>query len=434
MPATAAEIRHPHRVVAERHLARARSSTCPAGGARRTRRRPRAPGRRSPGSRRPRRTCHSTPYAAARTHWGVVHLVEDDLSGRSSAPAGRSRRSPSPSAWPAHDHPVGSASTGASRRRTISGTPAGRSRRGCSRLSRRPGHRCHRRLQNLWPDRRPPDHGEVGVVTTGRRRACWGRRWAIPPTPPPRLREALATADVIAAEDTRRLPGWRGDLGVKVTGRVVSYFEGNEAAPYPGLRRGARGGRRVVAGDRRRDAQRLRPGLPAGHRGARRRSAGDRGARTLAVPTALAVSGLPGDRFCFEGFLPRRRAARAPAGRAGRRGAHAGVLRGAAPAAATLADWPRRSGPTAGRAVPGADQDPTRRYAAAGSGSWRGAAGRPRGGDHAGGRREHRRTPRSGAGGAAPEVAARTAAGASHRDAVAAVAASTGSVGGTFIS
>ncbi|MGH3346090.1 MAG: 16S rRNA (cytidine(1402)-2'-O)-methyltransferase, partial [Nocardioides sp.] len=46
---------------------------------------------------------------------------------------------------------------------------------------------------------------------------------------PPRLAEELAGADVVAAEDTRRLRRLCSDLGVAPTGRVVSYFEGNEA-------------------------------------------------------------------------------------------------------------------------------------------------------------------------------------------------------------
>ncbi|HEU0285545.1 MAG TPA: SAM-dependent methyltransferase, partial [Nocardioidaceae bacterium] len=44
-----------------------------------------------------------------------------------------------------------------------------------------------------------------------------------------RLAAALASADVIAAEDTRRLRRLAGDLGVTIAGRIVSYFEGNEA-------------------------------------------------------------------------------------------------------------------------------------------------------------------------------------------------------------
>ncbi len=45
----------------------------------------------------------------------------------------------------------------------------------------------------------------------------------------PRLAAALATADVVAAEDTRRVRRLAHDLGVSLSGRVVSYFEGNES-------------------------------------------------------------------------------------------------------------------------------------------------------------------------------------------------------------
>src|SRR3954469_13964861 len=50
-----------------------------------------------------------------------------------------------------------------------------------------------------------------------------------------RLREVLATADVIAAEDTRRLLRLTRDLGVTVSGRIVSYFEGSEERRTPDL-------------------------------------------------------------------------------------------------------------------------------------------------------------------------------------------------------
>src|SRR4051812_50212242 len=59
-----------------------------------------------------------------------------------------------------------------------------------------------------------------------------------------RLVAELAAADVIAAEDTRRLGRLAAELGVEVKGRVTSYFEGNEAARTPGLVE------RMVAGDR----------------------------------------------------------------------------------------------------------------------------------------------------------------------------------------
>src|SRR3954452_24893406 len=61
---------------------------------------------------------------------------------------------------------------------------------------------------------------------------------------PPRLAAELAGADLIAAEDTRRLARLAAALGVDVRGRVTSYFDGNEAARTPGLVE------RLVAGER----------------------------------------------------------------------------------------------------------------------------------------------------------------------------------------
>jgi 16S rRNA (cytidine1402-2'-O)-methyltransferase len=121
-----------------------------------------------------------------------------------------------------------------------------------------------------------------------------------------RLREALASMPVIAAEDTRRLRRLCHDLGVTPSGRIVSFFEANEAARLPGLLEALHDGDDVLVVT---DA-----GMP---------SVSDPGYRLVvaavaegiavtalpgpsAVTTALAVSGLPVDRFCFEGFLPRR--------------------------------------------------------------------------------------------------------------------------------
>ncbi|GCD94122.1 16S rRNA (cytidine(1402)-2'-O)-methyltransferase [Embleya hyalina] len=123
---------------------------------------------------------------------------------------------------------------------------------------------------------------------------------------PARLAAELGTADVVAAEDTRRLRRLAGALGVEVPGRVVSYFEGNEAARTPDLVRALREGKRVLLIT---DA-----GMPSvsdpGYRLVEAAVAED--IRVTAVPgpsavlTALALSGLPVDRFCFEGFLPRK--------------------------------------------------------------------------------------------------------------------------------
>jgi len=61
-----------------------------------------------------------------------------------------------------------------------------------------------------------------------------------------RCRDELARADVIAAEDTRRLARLARDLGVELTGRVVSYFEGNEVRRTGDLVQAALDGARVA--------------------------------------------------------------------------------------------------------------------------------------------------------------------------------------------
>ncbi|MGW1027280.1 16S rRNA (cytidine(1402)-2'-O)-methyltransferase [Streptomyces sp. NPDC002577] len=123
---------------------------------------------------------------------------------------------------------------------------------------------------------------------------------------PPRLAEELASADVVAAEDTRRLRRLTQALGVQPAGRIVSYFEGNETARTPELVEALVGGARVLLVT---DA-----GMPSvsdpGYRLVA--AAVEKDIRVTAVPgpsavlTALALSGLPVDRFCFEGFLPRK--------------------------------------------------------------------------------------------------------------------------------
>ena len=123
---------------------------------------------------------------------------------------------------------------------------------------------------------------------------------------PPRLAAELSGADVVAAEDTRRLRRLTTDLGIELGGRVISYFEGNEQARTPTLLEALLAGERVVLVT---DA-----GMPSvsdpGYRLVA--AAVEAGVRVTSVPgpsavlTALAVSGLPVDRFCFEGFLPRK--------------------------------------------------------------------------------------------------------------------------------
>jgi 16S rRNA (cytidine1402-2'-O)-methyltransferase len=126
---------------------------------------------------------------------------------------------------------------------------------------------------------------------------------------PPRLTEALAAADVIACEDTRQARKLLAHLGVR--GRLVSYHDANEATRAAQLAGEIAAGARVALVS---DA-----GMPAvsdpGHDliGA----CLDLGLEVEVVPgpsavlAALVVSGLPTDRFCFEGFLSRKPSARA---------------------------------------------------------------------------------------------------------------------------
>ena len=113
----------------------------------------------------------------------------------------------------------------------------------------------------------------------------------------PRVVEALQGADIVAAEDTRRALALASRLGIKLGGRLIALHDHNEAA---------RGGARVVFVS---DA-----GMPTvsdpGFRLAR--AAIDAGVPLSVLPgpsaplVALALSGLPSDRFAFEGFLPRK--------------------------------------------------------------------------------------------------------------------------------
>ncbi len=125
-----------------------------------------------------------------------------------------------------------------------------------------------------------------------------------------RLRDALATADVVAAEDTRRTKHLASALGVTITGKVVSFYDQVETARLPGLVSAVRDEKSVLLVT---DA-----GMP---------SVSDPGYRLVAacveanlpvtclpgpsaVTTALALSGLPVERFCFDGFPPRKQGQR----------------------------------------------------------------------------------------------------------------------------
>lgn len=121
-----------------------------------------------------------------------------------------------------------------------------------------------------------------------------------------RLRELLMTADVIAAEDTRRILHLASALGLRLPGSVVSYYDGNESERAHDLLLRLREGKTVLLVS---DA-----GMPLvsdpGHRIVTLALAAGIDVDAIpgpsAVTTALALSGLPVERFTFEGFLARR--------------------------------------------------------------------------------------------------------------------------------
>ena len=121
-----------------------------------------------------------------------------------------------------------------------------------------------------------------------------------------RLRELIQSADVVAAEDTRRLKRLAADLDVAVTGRVVSFYESVEEARIPSLLQAIEAGQLVVLVS---DA-----GMPTvsdpGYRLVKACIQADLPVSVApgpsAVLTALTLSGLATDRFTFEGFLPRK--------------------------------------------------------------------------------------------------------------------------------
>ena len=122
----------------------------------------------------------------------------------------------------------------------------------------------------------------------------------------PRLTQEIATVDVVAAEDTRRFGRLCRLLEVRPSGSVVSYHEHNEATRTADLLARLVGGARVLVVT---DA-----GMPSvsdpGYRLVV--AAVEAGVKVTCVPgpsavlVALAVSGLPVDRFCFEGFPSRK--------------------------------------------------------------------------------------------------------------------------------
>lgn len=126
----------------------------------------------------------------------------------------------------------------------------------------------------------------------------------------PRLREALGTADIVAAEDTRRARSLAAALDVTIAGKLVSYYDHVEEQRSPQLVAAIADGATVLLIT---DA-----GMPSvsdpGYRLVAACAAADLRVTCLpgpsAVTTALALSALPAERFCFDGFAPRKPGAR----------------------------------------------------------------------------------------------------------------------------
>lgn len=125
-----------------------------------------------------------------------------------------------------------------------------------------------------------------------------------------RLITLLQDADIVAAEDTRRLFDLANRLGIHVKGRVIAYHDHNERAKSDGLLDQVEQGACVVVVSDAGMPTINDPGLAIVRRAIERNIPVTCAPGPSAVLDALALSGLPTDRFCYEGFLPRKHAER----------------------------------------------------------------------------------------------------------------------------
>jgi len=124
------------------------------------------------------------------------------------------------------------------------------------------------------------------------------------------LIELLSSAAVVAAEDTRKLAALTRRLGIKVAGQVVSLHDHNERARIDQLLAAARHSLVVVVSDAGTPLI-SDPGFVLARQAIRNGVELQVAPGPSAVITALLLSGLPADRFVFEGFLPRQSGRRA---------------------------------------------------------------------------------------------------------------------------
>ena len=125
-----------------------------------------------------------------------------------------------------------------------------------------------------------------------------------------RLVALLERADIVAAEDTRRLYDLARRLGVYVNGRVIAYHDHNERDKADGLLDQVETGATVLVVSDAGMPTINDPGLAIVRRAIERGLPVTCAPGPSAVLDALCLSGLPTDRFCYEGFLPRKHSER----------------------------------------------------------------------------------------------------------------------------
>lgn len=121
-----------------------------------------------------------------------------------------------------------------------------------------------------------------------------------------RLRELLQYADVVAAEDTRRVLDLARRLNVRISGSITAFHDHNEREKSDRLLDGVEQGDCVLVVSDAGMPTINDPGLAIVRRAIERGIAVTCAPGPSAVLDALALSGLPTDRFCYEGFLPRK--------------------------------------------------------------------------------------------------------------------------------
>lgn len=125
-----------------------------------------------------------------------------------------------------------------------------------------------------------------------------------------RLIALMEGADIVAAEDTRRLYALANRLSIRVPGRVVAYHDHNERDKADGLLDQVEQGATVLVVSDAGMPTINDPGLAIVRRAIERGLPVTCAPGPSAVLDALCLSGLPTDRFCYEGFLPRKHSER----------------------------------------------------------------------------------------------------------------------------